>query len=209
VTKIAVTAKVADEMFEDYDELRGFVDNTLRFDVLEREEALVLNGDGNAPNMRGILQTVGIQTESAADAADNLDAVMRAITKIQANGRMEPDGVVIHPTDYRNFRLTRDLNDQYYGGGPFTGAYGNGPMPRNPGLWAQNTVVTTAISAGTVLVGNFGRGGAFARRTGVMVQATNTNEDDFINNLMTIRAEERGVVLIYRPLSFCAVTLSA
>jgi HK97 family phage major capsid protein len=209
VTKIAVTAKVADEMFEDYDELRGFVDGTLRFDVLEREEALIINGDGNAPNMRGILQTVGIQTETSASVADNMDAVMRAITKIQAVGRMEPDGIVIHPTDYRNFRLTRDGNEQYYGGGPFTGAYGNTPLPSNPGLWAQRTVVTTAISAGTVLVGNFQRGGAFARRSGVMVQATNTNEDDFVNNLMTIRAEERGVVLVYRPLAFAAVTLAS
>jgi HK97 family phage major capsid protein len=209
VTKIAVTAKVADEMFEDYGELRTFVDETLRFDVMEREEALILNGNGTPPNMEGILQTDGIQTETAATAADEIPALLRAITKIRAVGRYEPDGLVIHPTDYQNLRLTLDGNDQFYGGGPFTGAYGQTPLPANPGVWGQRTVITTAIPAGTVLVGAFQRGGAFARRSGVRVQATNTNEDDFVNNLMTIRAEERGVVLIYRPSAFCAVSLAA
>ena len=39
-------------------------------------------------------------------------------------------------------------------------------------------------------------------RNGLSIDATNTNEDDFINNLTAIRVEQRLALAVYRPLAF-------
>jgi hypothetical protein len=52
-------------------------------------------------------------------------------------------------------------------------------------------VVTTAIAAGTALVGAFKIGAQIWQREGIRVEATNSNEDDFNFNRVSLRVEER------------------
>jgi HK97 family phage major capsid protein len=205
VRKIAVTSKISDEMWADYPQLQSYFDGRLRFMVGEREEAQLLNGDGNSPNLTGILVTSGVQSQ--AQGADTpLDAIHKAITKVRAVGFFEPDAIVMHPTDYQIIRLEKDGSQQYYGGGPFMGPYSNPTYPGLVGPWGLRVVVTTAISAGTALVGAFRMGAMIFRRAGVTVTMTNTDQDDFVKNLLTIRAEERLAFPVWRPLAFCKVT---
>ena len=75
-----------------------------------------------------------------------------------------------------------------------------------PGLTVD---VTTAIAQGTVLVGGFQESAQIFRRQGVTVEMTNSNVDDFVNNLITVRAEERLALAVYRPAGFGKVTLTA
>jgi hypothetical protein len=56
------------------------------------------------------------------------------------------------------------------------------------------------------VVGNFQVGGQIFRKGGITVEATNSNNDDFVKNLVTIRAEERLLLAIYRPNAFGTVT---
>jgi HK97 family phage major capsid protein len=204
VRKIAVVAKVTDEMFADFPQIRDYVNNRLRFMVLQTEEAQLLTGDGNAPNMTGLLNVSGIQTQ--AMGADNaVDAIYKAMTKIRTVGFFEPDGVVIHENDWQDIKLSKDGNEQYYGGGPFMGPYGNGSLAGDY-LWGLRVVHTTAITEGTALVGAYKLGAQFFLRQGLQVETTNSNEDDFKKNLIAIRAEERGALATYRPKAFCTVT---
>jgi len=126
---------------------------------------------------------------------------------------VEPDAFVIHPTDWQTIRLGKDSQNQYYGGGPFTGAYGNpgsgGAYTNEANLWGLRGVVTTAITQGTVLVGGFQECAQVFRRQGVTLEMTNSNVDDFVNNLITLRAEERLALAVYRPAGFGKVTLTA
>ena len=204
VRKIAVTAKVTDELFADFPAMRDYIDNRMRFMVLQEEERQLLNGDGIAPNLTGILNTSGIQTQAMGVDTD-VDAVYKGIVKIRTVGFFEPDGMIVNPADWQDMRLRKDANNQYYGGGPFTGAYGvNGIAPDR--LWGLPVVITTAIAAGTALVGAFKLGAQYFMRQGLTVETTNANEDDFKKNLIAIRAEERGALAVYRPKAFCTIT---
>jgi HK97 family phage major capsid protein len=103
-------------------------------------------------------------------------------------------------------RLSKDTANQYFGGGPFTGAYGNGPYVKHDSIWGLPVAITPAITLNTALVGAFKLGSQYFQREGMTIEMTNSDQDDFIKNKMTIRAEERLALAVYRPLAFCTVT---
>lgn len=209
LSKIATVLDVPDEFLEDMDAARSYIDGRLTLFIQLEEEDQILNGSGTAPNMRGILNTSGIQTTASAASADNIEAIYRAITSVRQVAQLEPDGVVVHPTDYQSMRLAQDGNGQYFGGGPFAGQYGNGGVVNDPGVWGLRTIVTSAVAQGTALVGAWQAGAQLFRKGGITVDSTNSDGEKFRSNISTIRAEERLALAVYRPAAFNRVTLSA
>lgn len=205
--KIAGFIKESDEIIEDLPWFMSAINGRLLYNLGLFEENQLLAGSGVGANLAGILNRSGIQTETSADAGDNADALFRAITKTALNSGLDADGIVINPTDYQALRLSKDANGQYFGGGFFAGQYGNGGIQEQPPLWGLRTVVTPAIAAGTALVGAFAQAGSVIRKGGVRVESTNSDEDDFTNNRVTIRAEERLALAVRRPSGFVKVTL--
>lgn len=212
LAKLAGVTKVSDEMTED----AAFMVSIIRSQLLQRlaivEEDQLLNGSGTAPNLRGLLNRSGIQTyatPATSTPKKTLDGIFHAIQMVRNTSFIPADGIVMNPTDYENVRLGTDGQTQYYGGGPFTGAYGNDGFAMQPGLWTLPTVVTPAIAAGTVLVGAFNTGAQLFRKGGVRLESTNSNEDDFKRNLVAMRAEERVALAVYYPTSFVKVTITA
>jgi HK97 family phage major capsid protein len=204
IRKVAVTGRVSDEVFSDFPALQSYVDQRLRFMLKEREEAQLLNGNASGTNLDGLTHVSGTQTQAAG--ATKLEGVLAAMTKVRATGHFEPDGIVLHPTDYQTLRLSKDANNQYYGGGAFFGPYGQGMVQTQPPIWGLNVVVTTAMAQGTGLVGAFRLGAMIFDRAGVSVETTNSDASDFVYNRIAIRVEERLALVVWRPLAFCLVT---
>lgn len=213
VTKVANVAKITDEMFQDAPQFQAYLSNRMVFGVQRAEEAQLLSGNGTAPNTTGILNRTGLATTIATAAGltalKAMEGIFNQITALRSVSFVEPDAVVIHPNDWQTIRLGKDTANQYYGGGPFTGAYGNGTPSNVADIWGLRSVVTTAIPQGTVLVGAFRQSAQIFRRQGITLEMTNSNVDDFINNLITLRAEERLALAVYRPAGFGTVTLTA
>jgi HK97 family phage major capsid protein len=135
---------------------------------------------------------------------------------LRGSAFVEPEWIVIHPTDWQDIRLYTDTAGQFFGGGPFQGPYGNGSNVQASGqvagptdsLWGKSVYVTAAIGgAGTALIGT--RAGAQVwRRGGISVEATNSHSTFFALNLLAIRAEERLGLAVYRPSAFTEARLS-
>jgi ATP-dependent protease ClpP protease subunit len=205
VRKIAAYVKVTDELFADYLQMASYINQRLPYMVERTEEDQLINGNGTPPNLTGILQTAGIQTQAkGGDTA--ADALYKALTLIRFNAFFEPDGYIIHPTDWQNLRLAKDTAGQYFGGGPFTGAYGNSPLVTFDSYWGKPVAITPAITVGTALAGSFKLGAQYFQREGLTIDMTNSDQDDFVKNLLTIRAEERLALAVYRPLAFAQIT---
>jgi len=152
--------------------------------------------------------TINQAVGTLADPTLVIDAVYKQITAIRFNAFVEPDAVVVNPLDWQNIRLAKDANKQYYGGGPFTGAYGNGGYTNVDALWGLRVVITPAIASGTMLVGGYQESAQLFRRQGVTLEMTNSNVDDFENNLITARAEERLALAVYRAGGLGKVTVT-
>lgn len=209
LTKVAAFIKESDEIVEDLPWLASAIDSRLVYQLGLFIEDQILNGNGSGTNLTGLLNRNGVQTETATAAADNADALFRAITKTSTGSGFEADGIVINPADYQALRLQKDSNGQYFGGGFFGGQYGNGAIQEQPPLWGLRTVVTPAIAAGTTLVGAFAQSASVISKGGITVDATNSHDDDFTNNRITIRGERRLALAARRPSGLVEVTLSA
>ncbi len=212
VGKIANTMKVTDEMVQDVPQMMSFLNQRLVFGVQRQEEAQLISGTGY-PGVLGLLGQTGLAPSiAAATASANptqaLDAIYQQVTHIRYVQFMEPDACLINPVDWQNIRLAKDKNGQYYAGGPFTGAYGNGGFSNVDSLWGLRMVQTTAAPLGAPIVGDFQQGGQIFRRQGITVEMTNSNEDDFRHNLIMVRAEERLALAIWRPGAFGQVTIT-
>lgn len=208
--KIAGWIELTDEFLEDLPFLKSEIDTRALYQLKLFEEAQLLNGPGTGTTVLGIRGRSGVQVQAAPNlAAGNADAVFSGLTKVNTATGLFADGLIIHPTDYEKFRLNKDGNGQYFGGGYFQGQYGNDGMLTNPNLWGMRTVVTTAATLGEVFVGSWRLGATVYRKGGVRVQATNTHADNFTNNKVTIRLEERVALAVRYPAAFVKVALAA
>lgn len=209
IRKIAAWWDETDEMRSDLDYIVSQIDTRALYMLGLKEEGQLLSGDGTGQNLTGLLNRSGIQTEASASKADNADAVFRAMTKVQTATGLSADGIAINPIDYQAFRLSKDGNGQYFGGGYFAGAYGNGGIAQQPPLWGLRTVVTSAVAAGTVVVGAWSVGGTVYRKGGVQTAVTNSDGTKFTQDITTVRIEERIGLAVRIPAGFVNVTLSA
>lgn len=206
--KVAGWIKISDEMAEDLPFLVSEINNRLLYQLLMFEENELLNGTGAGTSIEGIFNREGVQTEASGGVDDNLDALYRALTKVQTATGLTADGVVMHPLDYQALRLSKDGNGQYLAGGPFTGSYGQGGYALQPAIWGQTPIITTAIPQGTALVGAGKQAATVYRKGGIRVETSNIDGEDFTHNRFTVLAEMRELLAVRQPSAFVEVTLA-
>lgn len=198
VTKIATWIPVTDELMEDEPALRGIIDARLRLFIQLAEEDQLMNGSGSSPDLRGMLNVSGIQTQ-AKGGDPTPDAIYKAMTKIQIQAKLQPDGVIMHPNDWQDIRLLRTPDGQYIWGSP-------AEQSAAERIWGLPVVATEAAAENTGVVGAFGAATQIFRRSGISFAVSTEHEEYFIKNLMAIRAEERLAFVVYRPTALCTVT---
>lgn len=193
--KIACHIKEADEYIDDYPFLASVINGRLLYELgLVEQNTLVAR----------LLATSGIQTDSTTWTAsstetDIADLILQSAMDVQDQSGFAADGIVMNPAVWYALRVGKDGENRYYGGGYFGGQ-------DIPNLWGIPVCVTPAVTASQIVVGAFKTCGSVVSKGGVSVEATNTNEDDFIKNLMTIRAEERLALAVRRPAGFKLLT---
>jgi HK97 family phage major capsid protein len=130
---------------------------------------------------------------------DNLIVTRRARRKVRVGGRAIPTAYVLNPIDWENIELSRDANERFYGGGPFS------PTPNT--LWSLPVIESEAVPQGTGWVADW-RMGIIWDREQASIQATDAHADFFIRNLVAILAEMRAAFAILRPAAFVKITLA-
>jgi len=205
VRKIATLLKASDEIFEDLPAFASWVNGRLVLFVGIAEEGQLLSGSGTLPDLTGILNRSGLTTAQAKGADTIAVAVHKDITKIRVASFMDPTALVFHPNDWEQALFETDSNGQFFGQGPFRGPYGTANLVADT-YWGLPVVSTTAMTENTILVGAFSTCAQIFRRSGITVEMTNTNNDDFEKNMITVRAEERLALAVYRPAAFSTVT---
>jgi HK97 family phage major capsid protein len=212
VKKIATVLTISDELLEDAVQVQQYLNNRLSLFVRLEEERQLLRG-GGTNELVGVFGRSGINTYTKLAADDNATALAKVLANTAGSAFLQPDTIIMHPSNWLSTRILRDGTGrtvgQFYGGGPFTGAYGNGGAIDaglfGASLWNTRVVLSNYVGAGTALVGNFGQGAQIFRRGGPTVEASNSHASYFQTNLVMLRAESRLALAVYRPVAFTDV----
>lgn len=206
LAKVATMIPISREAVEDVDQIRQAVDNFLELFVGLAEDDQILNGNGAAGNMFGLLNEPDLQVSAVgAGTHPKLAAIRHAVTLIQTaftSTGFEPTGLVLHPADTEELDLLLDGDNRYLllpDGGP----------PTELGvrrIWGLPVVVTPSITEGTGLVGDFAGAATYYQREGLITRVTDSHSDWFAKNILAILAETRGLVACWSPKAFCKVT---
>lgn len=196
------------QVLSDESQVQGYVEGRLSYGLMRKLNEQVISGDGIAPNLRGIISTVGIGTYTAPASEDPLISVRRARTVAELS-EYYPDAVVMNPVEWERIELSTDLNGQ------FKVVAANISTGATPRLWGLSVVLSIRLTAsivgtgGKFLVGAFREGATLWERNGVEFYLTDSHASNFTSNIITLLAELRCVLSVWRPKAFVYGTFAA
>ncbi|WP_404993074.1 phage major capsid protein [Cupriavidus pauculus] len=192
---IAHFVKASRQILSDASQLASIIDGRLRYGLAFKEEQQLLNGDGTGQNLLGIIPQASAFAApfDPAGTETNIDNIRLAM--LQAFLAEYPaTGHVMNPIDWARIELLKDTTGRYIIGNP-QGSIG-------ATLWNLPVVETQAIPVDKFLTGAFKLGAQVFDRWLARVEVATENEDDFVKNMVTILAEERLALAVYRPEAF-------
>lgn len=194
LNKIAAYLKETDELLSDAAFLESAIRNRGVYEFNKAVENYLVST---------LMATSGVQT---GGTAINFDEILKAKQDIFADTGYAPDALLINPADWATLLITKDggTSGQYLVGGPAYAPYGNGNYNANPKIWGMNVVESAAVPAGKAVVGAFKAAASVVTKAGegLRVEVSNSDQDDFIKNRVTVRIEERLVEAVRVPAAF-------
>lgn len=196
--KVACYIKETDELLSD----APFLESVVRGrGVYEQQRAV------EAELVSELAHTSGINT-TYQNAGLTFDNLLKAKCAVEAATGYDADTILINPVDLQTLLLTKDGTNQYLMGGPAYAPYGNGAYGAYLPIWGCKVIATNAITQGKAVIGAFKQGAAVVTKAneGLRVEVSNSDQDDFIKNLITVRIEERLLLAVRVPGAFAVVS---
>lgn len=191
VTTIAHWMLASKQILDDAPALQSHIDGRLRYGLAYAEERELLLGDGTGVHLDGLIPNA--TAYSAAFTPDNAqmaDELRLAI--LQSELALFPaTGIVIHPTNWAQIELLKDGDERYIWANPNQMGFKT--------MWSLPVVATPAMTSDKFLVGAFKLACQVFDREDANVEISTEDSDNFRKNLITLRAEQRIALAIYRP----------
>jgi len=196
VTKIAHYFKIPEEMLADNGWLQSEISTIGVEELLAKEDDLLLNQVAGAGLFAGLTTTTNSTAFAApaslalgVDLANNYDVLVAAWTQARI-AKVSPNYALCNPQDYAKMILTKEsaTNGAYVFGAPNIAI---------PNIFGIPLVPHTAITSDKFLMGDFSKV-TIGQREGVSVRFYDQNEDDAINNMVTVVIEERLTIVAGR-----------
>ena len=202
VRKITAYIMLSEEMLDDVEGLTSYISSRLPSKLKVKEDYQLLYGSGAGINLSGITTNATAYTDNLADAdITRVDVLVDAARQIR-DDEYQATAMLIHPTDATLIKLGKDDNGNYIHPWIF--------MPSGQiSLDGIPVVVSTAITAGDFLVGDFKLGAQVFDRKQASLEMSYENEDNFIKGMVTVRIAERLTLCVYRAKAFIYGTFTA
>ena len=196
--KIACYIKETDELLSDAPYLESVVRGR---GVYEQQKAVETQLVTQLTLTPGVITTY----QGAGLTFDNL---LKAKCAVEDATGYDADTILINPVDLQTLLLEKDGTNQYLMGGPAYAPYGNGAYGAYLPIWGCKVIATNAITQGIAVIGAFKQGAAVVTKAneGLRVEVSNSDQDDFIKNLITVRIEERVLLAVRVPSAFAIVS---
>lgn len=186
--KVALGTKVTEETLSDLPQLVAEVRAEIINRIGLKEEEGILSGTGSGGQIKGIWSDIPTFSLTAlkVEKPNTYDVIVGMYTQIVSMSNMayRPNLVLMHPLDYAQMQLTKDVNGQYLR-----------PFRIGDELIQDLKVETsTAIKQDDIWVGDFNY--LNIRDVWALTITLGWENDDFTKNMVTILGEKRLMVYI-------------
>ena len=194
VKTLAHWIRASKQVLADIPMLQSYIDGRLRYGLMYVEEQQILAGDGTGTNLLGLIPQATDFDEALREVGDTpIDLLRRAVLQVRI-AEYRASAIVLNPIDWAGIELQKDDTGQYLWVNISTGG--------EPKMWRLPVVDTNAMPAGKFLVGAFDMAAQVFDREDANVEVSTEDADNFTKNMVTIRAEERLALAVFRPQSF-------
>lgn len=192
VVNVAHYTKITKQLADDAPALAAYINTKMLYGLQNKVENQIVNGNGTAPQLKGLLATESFTDASAQlTGAKNLFDLLLLLQGVAETAAYEPEALVLNPMTWAQLAMEKDSQGRYLLGGPGLAA--------NKSVWGIPVVTSSAVPAGKFIFGNFTQTVTIYDRQQVAVEMTGTNEDDFTHYLYTIRASRRLALAVEVP----------
>jgi HK97 family phage major capsid protein len=199
VQNVAHFVKITRQLAQDNASLAAYVDRRMVYGANLRVENQIVAGNGTAPNLSGLTK-VGNFTAHGYSAASLTSLGLSPTNRLDLIGKMigdcavadyPADVVLLNTADWWTLRLAKDGQGRYLLGDPASAA--------PPMVWGRPVVATNAMVAGKVWVGSLKQAATLHNREGILLDMSDSDENNFQLGLVTIRAMRRLALTVERP----------
>jgi HK97 family phage major capsid protein len=190
------------QVLDDSASLQSHINGRLMYGLKLKEETQLLSGTGANHQLNGLITQATAWSNESPNITNELDIIRSAIKQAHV-AEYTPDFCVLNPQDWfdiETMKAASSATDVRYVVGDPRG----GMMP--PNLWGLSIVVTNSVASGTFLVGS-SMGAEIKDRQQAAVEMSREDSTNFQKNMVTILAEERLTLCVYRTEAFITGSL--
>jgi HK97 family phage major capsid protein len=200
-TKIAALASISMEALQDFQHFMQFIPAEMYAAVIDAETDQIINGDGSAPHMLGLLNQSGTLTR-AVGSDTPIDALRKAFNDIRVGSSFgKANLVAMNPTTWAALQLEKATNGLYLLNPTDPNAIGD-----LDNIFGVRVIVNTKIPAGDAIVLDTTQAVLAWTRLGLSLEINGYGTNEFSQNYVTYRAEERIAIGVQRPTAINLVT---
>lgn len=194
VKTIAHWFRASKQVLSDIPLLQSYINGRAIYGLKYKEEEQLLAGDGTGQNLLGLIPQATAFNEALRKTGDTkIDTLRRAILQVRV-AEYRASAIALNPVDWADIELTKDANGSYI----WVNVQEGGAQR----LWKLPVVDSNAVPEGEFLVGAMNIAAQVFDREDAAVEVSTEDGDNFRTNMVTIRAEERLALAVYRPESF-------
>lgn len=199
VQSIGHWIKISRQLAADNAALAAYINARMVYGVNLKVENQLYAGNGTTPNLSGLAKagnytahgyTAAALTALGLSATNRFDLIGKVIGDCWAND-FPAEAILLNPADWWTMRLTKDGQGRYLLGDPDKEA--------PPMLFGAPVVQCNAVTADTFQVGAYSQAGTKHDRESVVIELSDSDGDNFIKQLVTVRAMRRLALAVERP----------
>ena len=201
--KLGTFMRITDEMLNDTPQLLSYLSARVPEKILSLEDAQILNGDGLSPNLDGLF-TNGAAFAAGGfaagiESANEYDVLVVALNQL-ALANYSADTILVNPTDLHKIALLKNTANDYLRQQIYSGL--------QPSIMGVNVTASTAVSAGSFLVGNLAVATQLWIHENLAIEFSREDSTNFRDGFVTVKASERVALTNYLPNAIVQGTFS-
>jgi HK97 family phage major capsid protein len=195
VVTIAHWIPVPVQKLDDIPYLESLINTLLLYGLQLTEEAQILYGSGTGENMEGLITSAeafdtSLLTKLGVTQAQRADVLRAAIQQVVDGSKLRASGIVLSPLDAASLELIKNANGNYL------------QMIQNGKIWNVPVIESPSITNDDFLVGAFNPGAMIFDRQIASVALSTEDRDNFIKNMVTLRADNREAMATFYAKAF-------